>query len=444
MIKINKVGKDIFTLSLGAFVAHLVPFLSSFILARIYTAEQFGDKGVFLSAAAILGVLSTGQYEMSIVRPLKERDAESLIQLCFVIVSSFSFLLLSVIFIMDFAGIDFIEKFPCKYLLPLYVFVIGISQIYMHYANRKEDYRSIASSGAVRNIVQDSSRILFGIFNSAYGLIHGTIVGMFSSILYNERRLSVFKIFAGHYDWHNMKRLAFRYRYFLMYLLPSSLLNNLSSNLPVVLLPFFFTKEYVGYFSMTLSLLLLPVQLIGTSIGKVFYKKSSVETDKGIIRKLASNLFFVLFSIGMAINIILIPFGENLFSFVLGENWGISGIYAGIMAPWILLTLVFSPLSVIFDSKDRQNIELYMNLVLFVARIIVVLIGGMVFNDMSVTVMLYGITGILIWVIEGFFIIKLTGISFGIKGSILFVLSIFIILFFWLFEYGYIFKELIL
>lgn len=444
MIKINKVGKDIFTLSLGAFVAHLVPFLSSFILARIYTAEQFGDKGVFLSTAAILGVLSTGQYEMSVVRPLKERDAESLVRLCFIIVSSFSVLLLSVIFFMDFGGMEFIENFPCKYLLPLYVFVIGVSQIYMHYANRKEDYKSIASSGAVRNIVQDSSRILFGIFNSAYGLIYGAIVGMFSSILYNEKRLSVFKIFAGHYDWQNMKKLAFRYRYFFIYLLPSSLLNNLSSNLPVVLLPFFFTKEYVGYFSMTLSLLLLPVQLIGTSIGKVFYKKSSVETDIVIVRKLAVNLFLVLFSIGMLMNIILIPFGESLFSFVLGKNWGISGIYAGIMAPWILLTLVFSPLSVIFDSKDRQNIELYMNLVLFLARIAVVLIGGMVFNDMSITVMLYGMTGILIWVIEGFFIIKLTGISFGIKGSILFVLSILIILFFWLFEYGGIFKELLL
>lgn len=444
MVKINKVGRDIFTLSIGAFVTQLIPFLSSFVLARIYTAEQFGDKGVFLSTAAILGVLSTGQYEMSIVRPLKERNAESLIHLCLIIISSFSFLLFLAISVLDFAGIEFIENFPCKYLLPLYVFVIGVSQIYMHYANRKEDYRSIASSGAIRNIAQDSSRVLFGVFNSAYGLIYGAVIGLFSSILYNERRLSVFRIFVKHYDWHNIKMLAFRYRYFFLYLLPSALLNNMSSNLPVVLLPFFFAKDYVGYFSMTLSLLLLPVQLIGTSIGKVFYKKTSVENDAAKINKLASRLFLILFSIGMVMNIILIPFGEELFSFVLGKNWGISGIYAGIMAPWVLLTLVFSPLSVIFDSKDRQNIELVMNFVLFLARVAVILIGGMLYNDMFVTVMLYCITGIVVWIIEGFFIVRLTGLSFGIKGNILLGLSILLILFFWIFVYLDFFKSLIL
>lgn len=432
MVKINKEGKDIFTLSIGAFLAQIVPVVASIILARIYTAEQFGDKGIFLSAAAILAVIVTGQYEMSVVRPEKEEDAHSLIRLCFINVTVISFLITAVIFVSDMLGMKYIEGFPSRYLLPVYVFFLGLFQIYSHYANRKERYKVIASSGVLKNISQDSSRIILGFLKSFGGLIQGACLGVMASIVYCERNISIRHILFGKYDWKRIKSSALRYSYFPMFLLPSALLSNLSVNLPVILLAAYFTKDYIGYFSMTVGLLLLPVQLVGTAMGKVFYKKASDSSDTDEVGRFALNLFRVSFFVGLAMNLLLIPFGEFLFSLVLGGSWHISGLYAGILAPWVLLTLVFSPLSVIFDARDKQYIELAINAVSFISRILVIWIGGAVLHDMEVTVLLYCISGIIVWIIEGVSIFKLTGIRIPFRLKVFVSLSMALVIILWI------------
>lgn len=431
MVRINKEVKDIFTLSIGSFVAQLIPVLASLILARIYSAEQFGDKGVFLSCAAIIGVIVTGQYEMSIVRPEKENDAHALVRLCFLNVLFLSFITFCVILISDIMHLRYIESWPCKYLLPLYAFLLGISQIYMHYANRMERYGIIASSGVVRNMSQDSFRILLGMLKSVNGLIYGAFAGVLASVLYNERKTPLRSVLFGKYDWERIKKMGRRYRNFPMFLLPSSLLNNLSNNLPVVLLAGFFTKDYIGHFSMAISLLLLPVQLIGNAMGKVFYKRASNSDCKESLERMVFNLFRFSFFIGFILNVVLIPFGEKVFSFVLGENWAVSGMYAGILAPWILFTIVFSPLSVIFDAKDKQHIELSINALFFISRIVVVWIGGAVFKDMDVTVLMYSASGVLIWLLEGLIIFRLTRLRFSLKFGLIVLLSLSVILLMW-------------
>ena len=91
-MKIGESGKHILTLGAGTLVAQLIPVLASVVLARIYSADAYGDWGIFLSVVSLLAVAATGQYELAIVRPESEKDAEMVMRLCFLIVLSFFFL----------------------------------------------------------------------------------------------------------------------------------------------------------------------------------------------------------------------------------------------------------------------------------------------------------------------------------------------------------------
>lgn len=432
MVKINKEGKDIFTLSIGALIAQLIPVIASLVLARIYSAEQFGDWGIFLSYSGILSILVMGQYEMAIVRPHRECDAENVVRLCFACGLMFSIVLYAVFLVSDCAHLNYFKSIPSAYLLPMFVFFSGMLQVYMHYANRKENYSVIASSGVIRNSFQALTRIALGLLKSFYGLIYGAFLGLFVSIVYNEHKIPVRRLLFKGYNWQNIKRVAMRYRYFPMFLLPSALLNALSTNLPVLMLTSYFPKEYIGYFSMTISLLFLPVQLVGNAMSKVFYKKSSIKNNDKEVRRLSYSLFKVSFLLGLAINVLLLLFGDSLFALVLGEKWRTSGIYSMLLSPWILMTLCFSPLSVIFDSRDRQSVEFMLNVALFLFRVSLIVYGGSVLNDMGMTVFLYGLCGFIIWAVEGYIIFRIIGLKLNVR-QLLFVLgSILIVILLWI------------
>lgn len=414
MMKTTKAGRDIFTLSIGALIAQLIPIVASLILARIYSMEQFADAGIFISYAGILSIVAMGQYEMAIVRPQEEHEARHIIRLCLGIGLGFMTLSYFVILISKLLSIQYVTSIPCVYLLPVYVFLLGLLQVYLHYSNRSEHYNVIATANVTRSAFQAITRILLGFSRLFHGLIYGAAAGLVAALAYNEKKVPIRHLLRERFKRAEIKKAAAKYRYFPLYLLPSSLLNALSANLPILLLSAYFDKTHIGYFSMTLSLLLIPTQLAGNAISKVFYKKTSVACDEEA-RRLSWNLFKITFGAGILINLILITCGEFLFAFVLGDAWRTSGTYAILLAPWVLMRLCFSPLSVIFDAKDKQSVEFLFNTVLFVASTVLILTGCAVFNDMNLSILLYSLCGFTVWVMEGWVIFRLTGLKLSAR-----------------------------
>lgn len=414
-MKIGEAGRHILTLSAGSVVAQLIPIVASLVLARLYSAESYGDWGIFLSFATMFAVVATGQYEMAIVRPESDRDAEMVVRLCFLIECGFFLLSFLGLAIGEWLHIAFITNIPCRFLLPFFVFSLGLLQIYTHYANRKEQYKVIAFQGVARNATQASMRILLGLLKQFTGLITGAFCGLLAALVYSETNIPLRQVLRRGYDWAAIRTVAIRYRYFPMYQLPGSLLNAASTSVLVLLLALYFEKEYIGYFSMTLSLLYFPVQLAGAAMSKVFYKKASQTASQEQTHRLMMQLLGITFGVGLVMNLLLIGGGEDLFAFFLGERWRISGQYALVLAPWIWITLCFNPFSVIFDAKDQQKKEMIINLVMFGSRVVLILICGELLQPMLTTILCYGIVGLLLWIVEAYWIVKLAEVKFNYK-----------------------------
>lgn len=432
MKPVSELTKNIFTLSTGSIIAQLIPVLASLILAHLYTAEQYGEWGVFLSYASILSIGITGQYEAAIIRPEKDADAHNLVVLCLLIAAILSTILFLILAACSLLGVESVSTIPGKYLIPLYIAGMALFQIYTNYANRQERYGVIASAGIIRNGVQAVSRIGMGWGGSWQGLIVGALLGLWGASLWNMQKIPIFNLCRQSFSIARMRGVAIRYRYFPLFQLPSSLLNTLSTNLPVILLAYFFLKEDVGYFSMTIGLLYLPVSLIGNAMSKIFYKTAAFNTDKAEVSALALRILQIGFTIGLLMTAALVLGGEQLFSFFLGSQWETSGRYATYLAPWIWLILTYSPLSCIFEAKDRQRTEMWLNLVMFIARIGIVCIGGYWLQSVGLTILLYSLTGIILWGIEGYIINRLTGIMLPPKQKIVITATLLITITGWI------------
>jgi O-antigen/teichoic acid export membrane protein len=123
----------------------------------------------------------------------------------------------------------------------------------------------------------------------------------------------------------------------------------------LILWDLFGQREY-GLFNHTYQMLRLPLVLIGTSIGQVFFQRCAEQINKGEnVLKVAQK------SVGTLVLLSLIPFGivfffgADLFAFVFGETWRESGEYAEIMSPWFMVNFITSPISSLPLILKRQR-----------------------------------------------------------------------------------------
>ncbi|MDD2953989.1 MAG: oligosaccharide flippase family protein [Parabacteroides sp.] len=429
--KSSEITHNIATLSAGSVISQIIPVVMSLILSRLYTPKDYGDFSIFINCAGIIAVFISLRYEYAIVRPKRNVDAFNLITLCGIIAISISIILTLLFILSDWMDLDTINSLPGKNWLPIYIICIATLQIFSNYANRVENYKVLAISSITRSLAQAFSRIIFGILHYGTGLITGSIIGLLGGCLTFTRKIHLLRSLRRCFSWKRIKELMQIYNNFPKYLLPSGLLNTLSTNLPVILLADFYAKDSIGHFSMAISILYLPISLIGNALGQVFYKKASSwqprQTNALAIQFLTLNSVIGLITFG-----ILLSGGERLFMFLLGKDWSIVGLYAIYLCPWLISVLCISPLGWIFDARDQQRTEMYLNIGMFVSRTFVILLGGYLQLSFDITLLLYSITGLFLWLIEGVFIYRVLEIKASNTQKILILTYICFILICWL------------
>lgn len=431
----SNITRHVVTLGLGSFVSQLIPIAASLILSRIYSPKAYGDWGIFVSYTGILIVLVSGKYELAILRPSRKVGALNLVVLSTLLAFTGSFCFFLLLYLLCFLMPEII--IPGLNYLPLYVFMTCLIQIYNGYANRTEQYDAIARSSISRSLSQAGSRIILGGLRYESGLIIGALLGTIAGIWSFVKKIHIIRDIRRSFSFRYMCKLAHVYRYFPFFQMPSALLNSLSTNLPLILMAFYFNKDQIGCFSMAITLLYLPVTLISNSLGQIFYKKAS-DWPPEDTAKLAHKFLKLTFPIGLTMSLFLIWGGEHLLGFLLGNLWSTTGLYAAYLSPWIWLILCFSPLGMIFDALDKQKTEMILNICLFVSRIVVIIAGGSLLAAHQ-TILLYGVVGTILWSLEGYIIYRLIGIRITTREKRFAFIFISIVLLSWSIKIWYTF-----
>ena len=88
----------------------------------------------------------------------------------------------------------------------------------------------------------------------------------------------------------------------------------------------------------------------------------------------------------MLVKICIIPFiilgfsGEYIFAFIFGSEWGDAGIYAQIMAPWMFVNFISSPVSQIPLVFHKQKEFFYLSITATIFSLLGIYIGGKYFD----------------------------------------------------------------
>jgi len=347
--------KNVLTLATGTAIAQAIPFLMMPVLTRLYTPEQFGFFSIFMSVVSGIAVLVNGRYDVAILLPKSNRDAYRLIVLSFYICSAVS--LLSFVVVGILSALRIISFWFL--LIPVFVFLTGLYQIFVNWSNRNKKYKQISFFRINNSIAINASNLLFGFLKlSSFGLITGNLIGMiFSNFIFIRKELKDFFHHIRTTKIAYLKLSAYRYRDMPRVNAIQAIIDMYQLNGIIYLIPIYFSSAVLGLYSFGMRILQAPINLIGGAIAQVYYQRASEKYSAGQdIQKLLKETIKKAALIALPIPLILLFTGEDLFAFVFSEKWRIAGLYAKILAPWIYFDFIRMTISqtAIIVNKQKQ------------------------------------------------------------------------------------------
>lgn len=361
----------------GNTAAKFIGILATPIITRLYTPEDYGIYTVFMSVIGITGSIATLRYSVTIPIAKEERTADNLLKLCFLVTLSLSllWLLIVVIFkgkISEHFQIENLQHF--LWLIPIVFFGKGIYEALNNWAVRNKGFKLITRTKLSQSVSSSAIKIGFGLLKVApLGLLLGVIaeeIAGIGNILTKLRKTR--PDFFKNNSLKDIKTVAIRYKDFPLIQSWSQFLLVFGAQLPVLLLGIYFDNQVVGVFGLAMSMISLPVDLIGQSVAQVYYAEIGRLGKENSVRiyNLSISLIKKLFIIGLFPVGLLIAFGPWIFKLVFGPEWYDAGFYAQLLSFMILTRFISSPISNIFNVYEKQKTQLSLNII----RVVVVLL----------------------------------------------------------------------
>lgn len=373
---------NVLTLMTGSTIAQAIPIAISPILTRLYTPDEFGIFALYLSIAVIITVAASGRYELAVMLPKRKEDALNVLALSILIVSLISLLsfLVVLIFNKEISGLfDNQEISTWLYFIPISVLFTGTFNSFNYWHNRKKKYKRLATSKVLQTSTASLTNIGMGINGlGASGLVTGNILG---------RGIAAFVL--GRFFWKEDKNLLKKINRLRMFVLlkkykdfptlnmPHSIFNSFSSELPVFLISYFFQNTITGFYSFANRVLLSPISVVTQSYAQVFLEKmtslyNNRDDEDVFFKKTVSTILLYSFPVFL----IMFVFAPQIFSFVFGENWRVTGIYAQILIPMLYLRFTGTIVSSVVIIYNQQKKAFIIEIINTVLRGTALVIGG--------------------------------------------------------------------
>lgn len=363
---LNKLLKSEFVknssiLIIGTVLAQVIPIMIQPIIRRTYTDAETGQLDLYLSFIGIMASFVNLNYSKTIVIPKNEESAMNL--LAGSVLSSFAISLLIFIpfFIFDLQIIALLNLpvsfAPWLKLIPLSILLIGSHTSMTFWLTRTKKFKSIAlnkfSRRSSEGLVQITGKSIF-----SNGLIIGSITGDLINFICNIYQVARTNFNYKLISLSGIKKEFKTYKDFPIYSLLPTVLNTLSSNLPIIMITAFFSDKIAGQFGLSRMVLAIPLALISVSLSQVLLQKVAEKRQKNqSIKKLILNIFFALFFMSIVGTLIIIFFSKQLFTFAFGADWILASEISQIMIYYYALYFIATSFSVIFIALEEIKLN---------------------------------------------------------------------------------------
>lgn len=362
--------KNMGILASGVGIGKAIGFLTMPIITRIYSPEDFGVLAVFTTAVLLVVPLTTLLYSITIPLPKTDGMAVNIVFLCSVLILLITGLL-AVIFSLfgnSIFGFFNMEEIAAYW----WVLIIGICaaslyELMTHWATRIKAFTEVAKTKVWQATIAAVLKIGLGLLGlKPVGLLIGDVGQRGGGVISLARWF--YKKIVSNLKYVTYKRIKFLLRYYIylpIYRLPSQFLLKLSSQIPVLYFAFQFGQEPTGQLGLSLSMIGLPMALLGNSTGKAYYAEIAKigSKRKEDILSITKKVTIRLSLLGVIPTIILIFVAPFLFQIVFGAEWEQAGIFTSILAFYLFIQFITSPLVNVFTVFNLQSKFLEINIV---------------------------------------------------------------------------------
>ena len=376
-------------------IAQVVGFAVYPILTRLYSPDDFGALNIFLTIGGIATLFATAEYQNSIMLPKNEKSGVACFHIGFIITLIVTlFFVLSIPFAGPIANLLNVPQLSGSYwMLPIYILVISLWTLLNYWHTRNERFTSVSAYQITQSVT--GAGLKWGLARFANnGLIIGSVVAPLIALATNIAatfRTAISPLLT--FDKDECRRMAREYVNFPKFSLPRTLINNLSGNLPILLLAPFFGASYIGFFGMALSLAFRPLNIVSTSLYQVFFQRTAEQVQ----RKESIKSFFIKFIRNATLVVVpcFIPLYfilPKLTEWFLGAGWNVTAECIQLMLPWLAVVFVGSTIAFIPDIFQKQRTSAIIEVIYLILRTCA-LLTGILMNNFLLAVLLYCAVG---------------------------------------------------
>lgn len=380
--KQSSFARDVLQLMSGTMVAQAIPILLTPLLSRCFSPADFGLYALFTSISSILVVIGTLRLEYAVMLPADEEGARKIV----LTVAAFACLFcLLLFFILLAAGnrltaasnLQSLES--VLLLIPVYVFIVSLVNVFRFYRNRRRQFRCIRNVTIGESAVRGASNVLIGFtWSFPAGLVVSQLIAsFFSLVVLAGREWRTLMHQAKHLRGKDFLTIFKRYKRHLLFLMPGGILNLYSVQIPLYFIAYFYSADMVGQYSIGLRVVGLPMLFLSSAVVESFRQRAmDVYQQTGELRT-----FFVRYIKRMCL-LSFLPFlllflgAPLLFRIYLGEEWLTAGVFVRILTVKYFFAFIFDGLSsVVNQVTETFQFEIYWQLAFLLLSVALMALG---------------------------------------------------------------------
>ena len=407
--------RNVLTVASGTAVAQAVGMAFAPFITRLYGPEAFGLQGLFVSVVSLLSIIVAMGYPTAIVLPRSDVDALGLAKLSILI--GFGMALVTTVALIFF-GADLLRLLNAEaisaflFLIPFAMVISVLGSVLAQWLIRRKAYQLTARFAVFTALLLNTAKTGMGVFApSALVLIVTNVAGSLLGTLltfFGWKRLAKNRSNeqAETAPAATLRQLATRHSDFPLLRTPQNLINAFSQNLPVLLLASYFGASASGQYTIALSVLALPANLIGNSVMAVFYPRITEAIHNGEnARSLIVRATLGMAATGALPYLLVTIAGPFLFALVFGKEWHTAGVYAQWLSLWLFLQYINKPAVSAIPALRLQVGLLIYELFSTGTKIFALWLGFSVYGSAVVSVALFSLFGIvtyawlILWVV---------------------------------------------
>ena len=433
-IHISENLKNVGRISFGTIIGQLISLFSIPLLTRIYGPKIIGNWAFINSISMIINSFS----DLGLSNAIMTEENDENVNDVYKIISTIGILIILILCLIIFV---FKYNFQNRILLMIdlvciFIFSVTSQQIQISYIwlNRKKKYNILMKNPLINNSCLTLIAILLSVLgNKNYGYYIAIIISQFITLIHMKKHIPM-KLFI--FDYDKYKFYLKKNINFILYQMPSTVILQFKGQLPTFLIKSLFGAEILGYYSVAVRLLNMPISLLAKSLGNVFFqigselKRKNEDIGEYLLVNINNSMKLATIPI-----ILLLSFGDLVIYFLFGNYYQISATLLRIMTFYgffLFLSMSVNGIAILLEKQKYTLISGISQIVLFSIGII---FGKIFFNSIYFSIFLMSISFCLIQIIYFCIIFKETQINLKRYLKPLIIQTIVIVIFYIMIRY---------